>query len=183
MRTFLALALSLPALTLPATAFAAGSAGSDATTPPKPSETTTVCTGTQVWDEKTETCVDAKDSRLDDDARYSAVRELAYAERYGDAQAVLATMDQADDRALTYWGFTHRKLGNAALSAAYYEKAIAQNPDNILARSYMGQGMVAAGLTDAAIVQWREIKARGGDGSWAEASLRDAIRSGITYNY
>ncbi|MFT7595246.1 MAG: cytochrome c-type biogenesis protein CcmH/NrfG, partial [Paracoccaceae bacterium] len=64
-----------------------------------------------------------------------------------------------------------------------YTRAITQNPDNILARSYMGQGFVEQGLVDQAIAQWREIKARGGEGSWAEASLREAIRTGLTYSY
>jgi len=112
------------------------------------------------------------------------VRELAYAGRYLDAQGVLRAMpDQTDDRVLTYWGFTHRKLGNLELANAFYEDAIARNPDNILARSYMGQGFVAEGRVDDAIAQWREIKARGGADSWAEVSLRDAIRTGITYSY
>ncbi|MEO0765577.1 MAG: hypothetical protein AAFY75_06105 [Pseudomonadota bacterium] len=57
------------------------------------------------------------------------------------------------------------------------------NPDNILARSYMGQGMVAAGDKVAAMTQLREIQERGGVGTWAEASLRNAIQSGTTYNY
>ena len=65
----------------------------------------------------------------------------------------------------------------------FYEQAIAANPDNMLARSYMAQGFVAEGRTDEAIAQWREIKARGGEGSWAEASLRKAIRTGMTYSY
>ena len=169
-------------LLAPALAFAAGSYDA---TPPKETATTTECEGTQVWDEDTETCVDAvEESKLDDDARYGAVRELAYAGRNEDAQAVLSAMaDQAEARVLTYWGFTHRKMGNAALATAYYERAIAVNPDNILARSYMGQGFVEEGRTSDAIEQWRQIKARGGDGTWAEASLRAAIRTGMTYSY
>ena len=43
--------------------------------------------------------------------------------------------------------------------------------------------MIAEGKLDAAIAQWREIKARGGEGSWAEVSLRTAIKTGTTYNY
>ena len=91
--------------------------------------------------------------------------------------------DQSDDRVLTYWGFTHRKLGHTELANAFYLKALAKNPDNLLARSYMGQGFVAEGRVDDAIAQWREIRARGGEGTWAEASLRESIRSGITYSY
>lgn len=170
---------------LPGAALAAGMGGSsDSTTPPTTTETTSKCTGTQVWNPETEACEDAKQGRLSPDQLMGAVRELAYAGRLNDAQGVLRAMpDQSDDLVLTYWGFTHRKLGHAALAASFYDRAIARNPDNILARSYMGQGFVAAGDTDAAIAQWREIVARGGRDSWAEASLREAIRSGITYSY
>lgn len=171
-------------MTLPTAVFAAGIGGSDDTPPPQPTETTQSCTGIQVWDPSQKKCVDPKGSALDPDTLYGAVRELAYAGRYRDAQGILRAMpDQQDDRVLTYWGFTHRKLGHADLARAYYRQAIARNPDNILARSYMGQGFVEDGDTGAAIAQWREIKARGGDGSWAEASLRQAIRTGLTYSY
>ena len=170
-------------LALPGPAFAAGMGGSDST-PPTTTETTEKCEGAQVWDPETERCVNPQDASLDADTLYAAVRELAYAGRLADAQAVLRAMpDQRDDRVLTYWGFTHRKMGNRVLARSYYERAIAANPDNLLARSYMGQGFVADGDTDAAIAQWREIKARGGEGSWAEASLRETIRTGLTYNY
>ena len=181
MRFILALILALPTA-----AFAAGggSDGGSSTNPPKTTETTANCTGVQVWDKKTKSCVDPKDSALDDKTLYEAVRELAYAGRYDDAQGVLRIMsDQKDDRVLTYWGFTHRKMGNGDLARVYYQDAITRNPDNVLARSYMGQGFVADGDTDSAIAQWHEIKARGGEGTWAEASLREAIRTGLTYSY
>lgn len=147
-------------------------------------ETTKTCLFGRVYDAETKKCVKVeKSSSLDADTLYGAVRELAYAGKYEHAQSVLAEMDQTDDRVLTYWGFTHRKMGNAALANAYYERAIDANPDNILARSYMAQGFVAAGKTDAAIAQWKEIVSRGGEGTWAEASLREAIRTGLTYSY
>ncbi|SFT66723.1 tetratricopeptide repeat protein [Sedimentitalea nanhaiensis] len=161
-----------------------GFAASDDNAPPKPTETTTSCKGVEVWDAATQKCVKPKGAALDSDVLYGAARELAYAGRYQDAQSVLAEMpDQGSDRVLTYWGFTHRKLGNLELAQMFYEQAIALNPNNILARSYMAQGHVQEGRVDEAIVQWREIKARGGEGTWAEASLREAIRTGLTYNY
>lgn len=175
------------AAALPLSAFAAGSdsgGGSTWTNPPKETQTTKSCKGVKVWDEKTGKCVAPKNSSLDTDTLYGVVRELAYAGRYTDAQGVLAAMpDQSDDRVLTYWGFTHRKMGDLDRAAFYYQAAIQANPDNILARSYMGQGFVEEGKTDLAIAQWREIKARGGEGTWAEVSLRKAIRTGLTYRY
>ena len=174
--------LLIAAMAFPGLAFAAGSDTN--TAPPKTTKTTKTCEGVKVWDEATKTCVNPKGAALDDDLLYDAVRELAYAGRYLDAQGVLAAMpDQQDDRVLTYWGFTSRKLGHDDLARAYYLKAIERNPDNILARSYMGQGMIESGDRDGAIDQWREIRARGGEGTWAETALRDSIRSGTTYSY
>ncbi|MEL6452774.1 MAG: hypothetical protein AAFQ19_16095 [Pseudomonadota bacterium] len=192
-------ALALP-LALPSTGFAAGD---DSSSKPKKTETTKNCFQARQWDPETKSYVrfsqpvngvwDAsiskcvrpdKTSHLDSDTLYRAVRELAYAGRYDDAITVLDQMpDQLDDRVLTYRGFTARKLGDLALADLYYEQALTQNPDNILARSYMGQGKVAAGDTVAAVTQLREIQARGGAGTWAEASLRSAIETGTTYNY
>ncbi|MGR3802292.1 tetratricopeptide repeat protein [Marinibacterium profundimaris] len=180
------LALGLTAalvLALPAPGFAAGSGG-DSTRPPKTTQTTKSCFFGRVYDPATKKCVKVrKDSALDQDLLYGAVRELAYDGQYGRAQDILKVMDQGDDRVMTYWGFTHRKMGDTALAEAWYSRALNANPDNILARSYMGQGYVTEGRTDDAIAQWREIMARGGEGTWAEASLRRAIRSGITFNY
>ena len=169
------------ALLFPMAAFAAGSSDSS---PPEPTKTTKVCKDGKIWDEKTKSCADAKESRLDDDTRYAAVREFAYAGRYSDALYVLAAMsDQDESRVLTYYGFTHRKAGRADLGMQYYQAALKADPDNLLARSYMGQGLVSAGDIAAAKVQLAEIEARGGASSWPETSLRKAIQTGRTYSY
>ncbi|WP_299149507.1 hypothetical protein [uncultured Tateyamaria sp.] len=192
-------AIALP-LALPGTGFAAGG---DDNAKPKKTETTQNCFQARqwdpevkkfvrfsqpvngVWDANLKKCVRPdKTSHLDSDTLYKAIRELAYAGRYDEAITVLDQMpDQLDDKVLTYRGFTARKLGDLALADIYYEQAIATNPDNILARSYMGQGKVAAGDKVAALTQLREIQARGGAGTWAETSLRTSIETGTTYNY
>ena len=138
-----------------------------------------------VWDANLRKCVRPdKTSYLDEDTLYGAVRELAYAGRYSDAITVLDQMpDQNSDRVMTYRGFTARKLGDLDLADVYYQKAIDLNPDNIAARSYMGQGLVAKGDKVAAMEQLREIRARGGVGSWSEKSLAAALENGQTYNY
>ncbi len=166
---------------LPTTALAAGSSSSDA---PKPTETTEVCEEGLVWDLATETCLPPEQSTNEDSAMMDAVRELAHDGRYADALRVLDGLyDATTDLALTYYGFTHRKSGNTALSMAYYTAALDQNPDNILARSYMGQAHVEAGQLQLASAQLSEIRKRGGRGTWAEFSLRQAIGSGVTYSY
>ena len=176
---FRAIAMSI--VLVPSLGFAAGS---PAPKPPTPTETTTVCEEGYVFDEATQACaVLQQDSFLNQDDAYEAVRELAYAGRYSDAQLLLAAMDQADDRVQTYWGFTHRKMGNMEAAMVAYEGALTTNPDNILARSYMGQAHVTAGEVHLAYAQLQEINARGGAGTWAAQSLESAIRTGVTYSY
>ncbi|WP_170572380.1 tetratricopeptide repeat protein [Ruegeria atlantica] len=180
MRLVLVSAIALHAFVLAPVAYAAGGGGGSA---PMPTNTTKKCLFGRVFDEEAGRCVKPNKTNFTQDELYDAVRELAYDGQLENAQIILRIMDQNDDRVLTYWGFTYRKMGELELANIFYNNAIEANPDNILARSYMGQGFVTEGKTDLAIEQWREIKARGGEGTWAEASLREAIRTGLTYNY
>lgn len=170
----IASALALPLFASPV--LAAG--GGDEKAPTKPE-----CATGQIYDTKTKKCVSAQDSKMDVDGLYQNLRQLAHAGRYDDALTVLAQMPQDDDRTLTYLGFTHRKLGQTEVAMAYYTEALRVNPANVLARSYMGQGLVEQGDIAAAMDQLRAIRAHGGSGTWAEASLRDAIATGRTYSY
>ena len=164
----------------PALAFAAG----EESTQPKTTFTTDKCETGLVWDSKQNKCVAPKDSLLDDDELYQTARELAYVGRLQDAQDVLRQMsDPEDDRVLTYMGFTNRKLGKMNVAMTFYQKALDKNPNNLLARSYMGQGHVTDGDLDLAWAQLQEIRTRGGDGTWAATSLENAIATGVTYNY
>lgn len=177
--TRLVCALSLTILTLPM----ALAAGDDATTPPPPTPTPR-CPAGQIHDQKAGKCVPAKSSSLTDNERYQAVRELAYAQQYAAATQVLDAMsDPSDDRVLTYRGFILRKTGQLEQAGEYYRAALNKNPNNLLVRSYMGQGFVEAGDLAAARRQHEEILARGGKGTWAEESLRTALSSGRTYRY
>ncbi|MEL6609874.1 MAG: tetratricopeptide repeat protein [Pseudomonadota bacterium] len=177
MKYILATALALT----PAIALAAGGSSSN---PPTATATTTTCQEGYVYDAATKSCVVPQESNLiDDDARYEVVRELAYAGRYDDAQTILGMMDAADDRVMTYMGFTERKLGNVDAAMTFYQAALTANPDNILARSYMGQAYVEQGAIDLAQVQLSEIKARGGKQTWAAKSLEWAIQSGKGFSY
>lgn len=163
---------------------AANAAGSDDSTPPKPTQTTKNCKAGKIWDKKSKKCVYPQNSSLDDDTRYQAVRELAYDGQYENSIKVLETMsDQSESRVLTYYGFNNRKAGRIEVGMKYYEQAIDANPNNLLVRSYMGQGFVEQGEKEMAWAQLREIEARGGKGSWAEASLRKAIETGEGYSY
>ena len=166
---------------LPLGAFAAGT---EDTEPPEPTATTTECTDGKVFDEETQACVAPDDSSLNNDERYRAVRELAYAGQLEAAMQVLAAMTEGDtDRVLTYKGFVNRKMGNWEAGFAAYKMAIEVNPDNILARSYLGQGLVLRNEMLQAQAQLDEIRARGGSGSWPETSLANAILTGGTTDY
>lgn len=167
--------------TLPVAAFGAGSQD---TAPPTPTETTTECKEGEVWDEKTKLCTAPEDARLNDDIRFQAARELAYAGRPDDALRVLATMREGNsDRVLTYLGFANRKAGRLEDGLAYYAQALAANPDNILARSYLGQAYVDMGETELAMAELIQIRNRGGSDSWAAAALSEALVTGHTRSY
>ncbi|WP_370284116.1 tetratricopeptide repeat protein [Pseudooceanicola sp.] len=152
-------------------------AGSDSSTPPKPTETSTECEDGMVYDEKTRTCIKSSAALIDDDSRYAAVRELAYAGRYDSAMMVMDTArTPGDPRFLNYRGFVHRKQGDLDTAMAYYRRALAADPDHVLARSYMGQGLIEQGDLAGALGQLREIAARGGRDTWAYAALEGALR-------
>jgi tetratricopeptide (TPR) repeat protein len=177
MRIFLAAALAFA----PQFALAAGSDDSE---PPTPTETSTDCAKGEVWDEKTSTCIKAEESSLNDDQRFGAVRELAYAGRPDEAMAILATMTEGEtSRVLTYQGFLLRQTGRVEDGIAAYERAIALDGANILARSYYGQLLVQMNELQLASLQLDAIRTHGGAGTWAERALSDAITTGVTYTY
>lgn len=159
-------------------------AGSDDSQPPKPTATTTECEKGTVWDEKTQTCIKAEESSLNDDQRFGAVRELAYAGRFDEATAVLATMREGEtSRVMTYRGFLLRQTGHVEEGIAAYERAIALDPANNLARSYYGQLLVQMDELALAGDQLTQIRAHGGSGTWAETALANAIQTGVTYTF
>lgn len=166
---------------LPVAGFAAGD---DDFTPPKPTDTVKKCWGKRVYDADKGKCVKPQQSSLNDDQLFDDARALAYAGRIEAAQAVLAAMtDQTESRVQTYWGFTHRKQGDLDLAKQFYQAALENDPNNLLARSYYGQGLVEEGRLGEAFAQWKEIRTRGGTDSWAEVSLRTALEDGRTFSY
>jgi len=181
MRALPRLLAALPFALLP---FASLAAGGNDSAPPKPTETTTKCKKGEIFDAKLKACVAPDKTGLSDDTRFDAVRELAYADRPEEALAVLATMTEGNtDRVLTYKGFASRKAGRVEEGLAFYAQALAQNPDNVLARSYLGQAYVTLNELDLARAELVEIAARGGTGTWAHGALASAILTGTTSNY
>ena len=98
--------------------------------------------------------------------------------------AALSVMAQQDSsRVQAYYGFMARKRGDFESAMGHYRAALARDPGNLLARSYMGQALAKTGDLDAARAQLSEIRARGGRGTWAEHSLKIAMSSGKTFSY
>ncbi|MEM9267765.1 MAG: tetratricopeptide repeat protein [Pseudomonadota bacterium] len=157
-------------------------AGSQDSTPPKKTKTSTTCTDGQVWDEQKQACAAAESSSLSDDALYGAARELAYHGNPEAALKVLAAMESQDTpRVYNYRGFSLRKLGRMEEAMVQYDKAIAMDPDYILARSYRGQAYLELGDFAGAHAELLEIRNRGGRDTWSYVSLRQALRGTPTY--
>lgn len=163
-------------------ALAAGSDSSGTTAPPKQTKTSKDCKKTEIWDKETKKCVAAEKSSFNDDTLYDAARELAYADRHEDAIAILKVMNEQDTpRVLNYLGFNNRKMGNFELGMDYYRKALAINPDYVLARAYMGQALMQQGDIDGAKEQLTEIRRRVGTQDYAYFALAQALKTNQAY--
>jgi Flp pilus assembly protein TadD len=161
-------------------AFAAGESSKPATTP----KAALKCkTGEVVKKVKTsgvmkDTCVKVKAGILPDEDLYQQGRQLAKDGQYEWALQVLATIqNQNDPRVLNYTGYSNRKAGRIDVGITYYRKALAINPNFILAREYLGEGYVAAGRIDLAMVELNEIKTRAGVNTEEYKDLLEAINS------
>jgi tetratricopeptide (TPR) repeat protein len=106
--------------------------------------------------------VTASSNAVPADELYDQGRALARAGHYEWALAVLALADQNDPHVLNYMGYSHRKAGRLEAGIAYYQKALAIDPDFVLAREYLGEGYVAAGRIELARVELDQIAQRCG---------------------
>jgi tetratricopeptide (TPR) repeat protein len=119
-----------------------------------------------------------------DAALYAEARALVRAERYDEAIAVIERMANPEsDGALTLLAYAHRKAGRTDLGMELYERAIAQNPDNLLARAYKGMAHAEAGETDLARAELAEIEARGGNETSAAEALSATLRGEAGFKY
>jgi tetratricopeptide (TPR) repeat protein len=144
------LAFSVPSM-------AAGTGGTGGT------QTSTKCKKGEVWDNTTNKCIKASSGVLPDDYLYEQGRALAKAGQYEWALDVLGSIvNQDDPKVLNYIGYSHRKMGDFQTGMGYYQKALALNPDYVLAREYLGEGYVANGQVDLAKAQLAEIEKRCG---------------------
>ena len=125
-------------------------------------------------------CVKVESGVLPDEDLYQQGRALAKAGQYDWALQVLAAVqNQNDPRVLNYTGYSNRKAGRLEIGITYYRKALAINPNFVLAREYLGEGYVAAGRIDLAKLELNEIKNRAGTGSEEYQDLSKAIATGV----
>jgi len=125
-------------------------------------------------------CVKLESGILSDEDLYQQGRQLAKAGEYDKALLVLATIkNQNDPRVLNYTGYSNRKAGRLEIGITYYRKALAIDPNFVLAREYLGEGYVAAGRIDLAQIELNEIKKRAGVDSEEYKDLAKAITTGV----
>ena len=100
-----------------------------------------------------------KSGQLSDADLYAQGRALALAGHYANAlDALLAIGEQEDARVLTMIGYAKRKSGRLDEGMAAYARALAIEPDNLDAREYLGEGHVAAGRLDLAMIELETIE-------------------------
>ena len=130
-----------------------------------------------VWVKK---CKPVESGILPDEDLYQQGRLLAKAGQYDWALQVLAAIkNQNDPRVLNYTGYSNRKAGRLEIGISYYRKALAIDPNFVLAREYLGEGYVAAGRIDLAKAELSEIKTRVGVDSEEYKDLSKAITTGV----
>lgn len=104
-----------------------------------------------------------KRHELSDDELFYAGYWLA---RKGDFKLALHYLGQAksttDPRIITYIGYSHRKLGHWDVAMGHYARALAINPDFVVARGYLGEAFVERGEHAKAAEQLDEIAKRCG---------------------
>ncbi len=108
---------------------------------------------------------ECKKNRADagDDELYYAGYWLARAGRYDEALTFLRRARNPDDpRFLTYIGFSIRKLGDHQSAITYYIRALANDPDFVIARAYLGEAFLARADLGNAREQLGEIAVRCG---------------------
>ena len=177
------LSLSLSAFLVTAgfsTAFAAGGGSNTPAEPVLKCKAGEVIKKVKVNSAYVKKCVKVQSGVLPDEDLYQQGRTLAKAGQYDRALLVLAKIkNQNDPRVLNYLGYSNRKAGRIEIGITYYQKALAIDPNFVLAREYLGEGYVVAGRIDLAQVQLSEIKNRAGINSEEYKDLSKAITTGV----
>jgi len=87
---------------------------------------------------------------------------LARNGQYDEALNYLNQAEPKTTRVLTYIGFATRKLGRVDEAMGFYAEALAKNPDNTVARAYLGEAHLQRGDLKSAETELGEIAQRCG---------------------
>jgi tetratricopeptide (TPR) repeat protein len=133
-----------------------------------------------VWDSNKDKCV-RKNAQIFPD---SELIEQAWAlARKGEFEAGRELFELVADKnkpeVLNGLGYTNRKLGQFPEAIAYYNQAIALDPNYAEAREYLGEGYVVLGKLDLAKQQLAEIKRICGTSCEEYAELNEAIEEAV----
>jgi tetratricopeptide (TPR) repeat protein len=125
-------------------------------------------------------CVKVESGILPDEDLYQQGRALAKEGNYDWALQVLAAIrNQNDPHVLNYIGYSNRKAGRLEIGITFYRKALAIDPNFVLAREYLGEGYVAAGRIDLAKAELAEIAKRCGATCEEFKDLSEAIATAV----
>src|SRR4051795_7514238 len=142
-------------------------------------DTVPTCPRGQVWDSRTQRCVEARSGIMPDKAFADYAYALAKAERYDEAIATLDLMqDPNTPEALNDRGYATGKLGRVDEGIGYYLKAVSLDPRYAQVREYLGEAYVIKGDVGRAREQLRAIEAICGTDCEEYEDLAKAIASG-----
>lgn len=128
--------------------------------------------GTAAW----MACVGQPALAMADEELFYAGYWLAKSGRYAEALGYLTLARTQDERVLTYIGFATRKLGRVDEAMPLYRKALATNPDYVVARAYLGEAFLTRGEPEMARAELAEIARRCGVTCAAYVDLDGHIR-------
>jgi tetratricopeptide (TPR) repeat protein len=140
------------------------------------------CGGGAVWSGALQACTNIHSASLVDQDFYSEARALADEGQHAQALSMLARIKwQEQPRVLNLVGYNTRKLGDIDKGLDYYHRALALDPNYLLAREYLGEGYLQKGDLAKAKEQLGEIGARCSESDCAEyGKLEKAIVSYVT---
>jgi tetratricopeptide (TPR) repeat protein len=118
----------------------------------------------RVWSGEEQACIGDHSAALTDQDFYTEARARADEGRFHEALDLLARINkQEQPRVLNMIGYSTRKLGGLDKGLEYYHKALALDPDYLLAREYLGEGYLQKGDLVQAKGQLMEIAERCGN--------------------
>ncbi|MDX2259019.1 MAG: tetratricopeptide repeat protein [Hyphomicrobiaceae bacterium] len=120
--------------------------------------------------------VPAAEAPASDDELFYAAYWLARTGSPAEAVALLDRIAAPDSRVATYLGYAKRKLGRLEEAFADYGRALALDPDNVVARSYLGEAHLERGDVTAARHELDEIERRRGRRCAEYVELAEAVR-------